>query len=192
VRRGLERRAVGAAAIALALAVAGCGGGQTLEVFDLTAPDKVRGPRGGVQIVVAEPLALQIYDSDRIVVRSGTSVSLLPGAQWSDRLPKLLQARLVQTFENQSRAARVGRPGDRIVADRQLVAEIRAFDIRAEESEAVVSITVKMVDDKAGRIAAARLFTAREPVAAIDPKSATAALDRALSKVLVEIIGWAR
>jgi cholesterol transport system auxiliary component len=113
----------------LALVLAGCGGGAPAETFDLSAAREIR--RGAVsgQLVVAEPTGLQFYDSDRIVVRDGAAITYLKGAQWSDRLPKLVQARLVQSFENVMRVGAVGRTGERIAADRQINIEIRAFEI---------------------------------------------------------------
>jgi cholesterol transport system auxiliary component len=179
--------------LAAAVLIGGCGSSaQSLTVVDLTAPTSVRAASGGGQIIVTEPLALAVYETDRIVVRSGGTLTVLPGAQWSDRLPRLLQARLIQTFENGRRAASVGRPADRLTAERQLVAEVRAFEIDADSREAVVAMSVKVVGERRGRILAARLFTAREPVSAVDAGNAPQALDRALGRVLAEIVGWAR
>ena len=48
----------------------------------------------------------------------------------------------------------------------------------------------RLVDDRAGRIANARVFTARVPVAAVDAGNAAQALDRALSIVLLDIVRW--
>jgi cholesterol transport system auxiliary component len=50
-------------------------------------------------------------------------------------------------------------------------------------SEAVVEISVKLVEEGAGRIAAAKIFTARAPGAA-------AALDAALGDVMGQIVMW--
>jgi cholesterol transport system auxiliary component len=175
---------------AAALAVAACGGSPAPATFDLTAPKGPSRGRAAGQFVVAEPVSLLIYDGDRIVVRSGGQVSVLKGGQWADRLPKLIQTRLIQTYENVGHVAGIGRPGDRIVPDRQVNFDIRAFEVDADRNEAVVEITVKLVRDRTGQVGAARVFTAREPAGAIDAAGAAAALDRALSRVLIEIVGW--
>ncbi|MET0606781.1 MAG: ABC-type transport auxiliary lipoprotein family protein [Beijerinckiaceae bacterium] len=170
--------------------MAACGGSSAPATFDLTAP---RGPsraRAAGQFVVAEPVSLLFYDGDRIVVRSGGQVSVLKGGQWADRLPKLIQARLIQTYENVGHVAGIGKPGERIVPDRQVNFDIRAFEVDVERSEAVVEITVKLVTDQTGQVGAAKVFLAREPVSAIDAAAAAAALDRALSRVLIEIVTW--
>lgn len=190
-----RRKPLWRAALALLLAagVAGCGGGAAAPTaFDLTAP---RGRQPGTllgQLVVAEPIGIQVYNSERIVVRQGSSLTYLAGAQWTDTLPRLLQSRIIQAFENSSRIKAVGRPGERLTADRQLNLEIRAFEVDTARAEAVVEITGKLVNDQTGKIALARTFVARAPVAAVDGATATAALDAALQRVLVEIVLWAR
>lgn len=179
---------------ALALILAGCGGGPAPTTFDLTAPSDF-GRTGGSRatLVVADPTSVQTLNSDRIIVRdSSGALSFLGDAQWADQVPRLVQSRLVQTFENASRIGAVARPGDRITADLQLLTDIRAFNIEAGSGNAVVEITAKLVGDRTGRVQRARVFSAREPASAVDGPAAAQALDRALSRVLVDIVRWAR
>jgi cholesterol transport system auxiliary component len=186
--RSLSR--LGLAACASVLAAACTSSPPT--TFDLTAPrQRVTGSAIGGQVVVAEPTAIQTFEADRIIVKDpGGAVSFLGGAQWADRLPRLVQARLIQTFENSSRVRAVSRPGDGISADYRLNTELRAFQITSASREAVVEISAKVVSDKSGRIGAARVFTARVPVATIDAPNAAQALDKALSTVLLQIVRW--
>lgn len=148
---------------------------------------------GRAQLVVAEPAALQLINSDRIIVRpKDRQVSYLSGAQWADRLPSLVQARLIQTFENGHRIGSVGRPEDKIVADATLASEIRTFEIDTSAGPtAVVEITAKIVAEGTGRILAAQLFKARVPAAGTSGPQASAALDEALQRVLRDIVVWA-
>ncbi len=173
--------------------LAGCGG-PTPTTFDLSAPSgfgKVGGSRA--VMVVAEPTAVQALDSDRVIIRdSSGALSFVGGAQWADRIPALVQARLIQTFENASRVAFVAAPGQRIQPDVQLNTNIRSFNIDAASGMAVVEITARIVGDQSGKIQRARLFSARVPAGAVDGAGATQALDRALSQVLIEIVRWAR
>ena len=180
------------ASMLCAALLAGCGSGAAPSTYDLTAPREAlrRGPALGI-LVVAEPVALQAYDSDRIIVRvSSGTLTTLTGAQWADRLPRLVQARIIQTIENSSRFASVGRPGDRLTAAFNLVSEIRVFEIQEASSEAVVEITLKLVADRSGQISAGRLFSARAAIASIDGAGASAALDAALQSVLRQIAAW--
>jgi cholesterol transport system auxiliary component len=159
--------------------------------FDLSAPSgRVRGAFGA-QVVVTEPAALQALASQQILVKDdGGTVSFLGAAQWADSLPRLVQARLIHTFENTSQLRAVARPGSGAVADVQLASEIRAFEVRTPAAEAVVEISAKLVADQNGRILAGRIFTARVPMAAIEAPDAARALDEALSTVMLDIVRW--
>lgn len=180
-------------AIAIALLLTGCGGGPTPTTFDLSAPRDF-GRVGGSQaaLVVAEPTTVLALDSDRLIVRdSAGALSFLGSAQWADRVPRLVQTRLIQTFENGSRIAAVSRPGERMVPDVQLNTDIRSFNIDAASGQAVVEITAKLVGDRTGKIQRAKLFSARVPAGTADGAAAAHALDKALSQVLIEIVRWA-
>jgi cholesterol transport system auxiliary component len=173
----------------------GGGGGKTaLPTYDLTVsgpfPRATRPPRG--LLVVADPTALAVFDSEKIVVRPGVGeIAALSDAQWSDRLPRLVQARVVQAFENANRLRAVGRPSDHLTADYQLLIDIRVFQISATETPTGdVEIAAKLVGDRSGRIAAARIFRASIPAAATAGPGAVAALDAAFSKVAAELVLW--
>lgn len=182
-----------AVAVAGALLLAGCGGGAAPTTYDLSAPrDFGRIGSAGGALIVAQPSAVQALDSDRIIVKdSAGALSFLGGAQWADRVPSLVQTRLIQTFENGSRIAAVGRPGERIVPDLQLNTDIRSFNLDAASAQAVVEITAKLVGDRTGKVLRAKLFAARVPAGAVDGAGAARALDQALSQVLIEIVRWA-
>lgn len=182
-----------ALATAGSLLLAGCGGGSAPTTYDLSAPrDFGRIGGGGGVLIVAQPTAVQALDSDRLIVKdSSGALSFLGGAQWADRVPNLVQTRLIQTFENGSRIAAVGRPGERIVPDFQLNTDIRAFNIDAASGQAVVEITAKLIGDRTGKVQRAKLFSARVPAGA-EGAGAAQALDQALSQVLIQIARWAR
>jgi cholesterol transport system auxiliary component len=175
----------------LAAALGGCGGSAPLT-FDLAAlPASGRTAASARSIVVSEPVGIQPFEADRIIVREpGGALSFLGGGQWADRLPRLVQTRLIQSLENSGRLRSVSRPGDKIVADYQLISEIRAFDIAAGSGEAVVDLSAKLIAEGSGRVAAARVFQARVPVQKVDAGSAAVALDAALAQVLAEMVRW--
>ncbi|MCC2111296.1 MAG: membrane integrity-associated transporter subunit PqiC [Hyphomicrobiales bacterium] len=197
-RRTTRRFARGIAAVAVAAAVAGCaalgGGGPPPATYDLSAPVSFPGLRAGTsaQILIQEPAALKALDSERIVVKPSVSaVEYMAKAQWSDRLPKLVQTRLLQAFENTGRVRAVGRPGEGLLIDYQIVSDIRAFELSlAGAATAVVEISGKIVNDRNGRVVAVRLFTAQVPAAGASADAAVAALDRALEEVLVDFVAW--
>jgi cholesterol transport system auxiliary component len=175
------------------LALGGCAGPAALTTFTLTAPEQpvTSAMRLPGLLLIALPTGIQLLTTDRIVVRDqGGALSYLPGVQWADQLPALIQSRMVATFENTSRLGSVSRPGDRVTPDFQLNIEIRRFEIDATTGEAVVELSVRAVREATGQIAQARVFRAGVPVAAIDGGSAVVGLDQALSQVMLDIVRW--
>lgn len=191
----VRRAAVPALLLAALLGLAagpGCSSGSS-PAFDLTAPRGARsgGFVGGL-LVVVEPTALEPLSNERIMARDAAgSISYIGGAQWADRLPRLFQTRLIQTFENSSRLKAVGRPGDGLTADYQLDSDLRAFQYDAATGEAVVEVSIKILATRTGKIVGARIFRSRMPVPSADGAIVAQALDRTLATVLVDIVRWA-
>jgi cholesterol transport system auxiliary component len=174
---------------------AGLGGGsKALDTYDLAVPSvNEKGPRkSAIQILVAEPQALKALDSESIVVRTGPSaIQYLGGAQWGDRLPKIVQARLVQAFENSGRFGGVGRPGEGLAIDNQIITDIRAFEVRTNGADvATVEIFVKLLDDRNGVVVASKIFK-NTVTAGAGPDAFVRALDAAFDKTASEIVTWA-
>lgn len=181
-----------AGAGALALGLNACAGAPP-PTYDLSAArEGLARSSSRTLVVVGEPQALSALDSNRIVITTGDgALAYLPAGQWADRLPKLLQARLIQSFENAQRLAGVGRPGDRLVPAVQLNSDIRRFGIDERSGEAVIEISVKIVDDRTGKIRAGELFMAR--VAAPNGTTAagaSAALDLAAQALMRDVVAW--
>lgn len=190
-RRGAVRRLV--PAVFVALAAAACGSGPAPTTYDLSAPRAGVRFGGAVrgQIVVSEPTAIQTLEAERIIAKDQAgAVSFIGGGQWADRLPRLIQAKLIQTFENSSNLKAVSRPGERVSPDSLRNTEIRAFQVSSTTGEAVVELSGRLVHDRTGRIVSGRVFSAREPVAKVDAASAAQALDAALSRVLLDMVRW--
>jgi cholesterol transport system auxiliary component len=188
-RATIPLRRLGALLLAAGMA-AGCSSGPAPTTFDLTAPT-VRGRAIARQVLVAEPAAVQILSNQQIVVRDeGGTVSFLGEGQWADNLPRLVQARLIHTFENASNLRGITRPSSGAVADVQLISELRAFQVSTPSNEAVVEISAKIVSDQTGRILSGRIFAARVPVVAVDAANGARALDEALSTVMLDIVRW--
>jgi cholesterol transport system auxiliary component len=157
--------------------------------FDLSVPSGATRQRG-TQLAIATPVAIQVLETDRIIVRSQDgSVSGVPGVQWADQLPRLIQAKLIQVFENTGRA--VGRAGGGTSAQTVLTIDIRFFGIATSPAtEAVVELSVKMVDGMTGQIRAGQVFRASAPVAEVTGPAAAAALDKVASQVFLQIVRW--
>jgi cholesterol transport system auxiliary component len=190
----LEARAARMAlALAGALMLAACGGSAP-ETFDLNSASvhPAQAHKLRAQLSIREPIASLDLDSQRIVVRTGPeSLAYLSGAQWSDRLPALVQTRLVQTFQNAHLLQSVGRAGSGPPADYSLELDIRAFELDAKAVQANIDIAAKIMETRSGRIVATRIFKAQAPAAGTSGPQASAALDAALSNVMAQIVAFA-
>lgn len=183
--------------LAMTLLIAGCSlfRGSPPETFDLSGPSAVSGVPGGTaaQILIPEPSALKTLDSERIVVASGPRLFYYPDAQWPDRMPRVYQARAIEAFEKSKKAKAVGRPGEGLSIDYQIITNIRSFEYREETKDsgyAHVEVFVKLMDDRDGRIVATRTITGDAAVGANTPDQVVAGLDAAMSQVLIELVRW--
>lgn len=189
------RRSTAGAGIALLMAglmLTGCGTGPAPDTFDLSTPKaSVSAPARKRQVLVTEPTAVKALDSDQIVVRvGGDEIQYLAKAQWSDRLPRLVQARLVQSLENTGKLAGVGKPGQGLAIDDQIVSDIRAFEIvTTSNSMARVEISVKLLNDRNGTVRAQQSFSAEVPAGSGNP-SFVKAMDRGFAAVTDDIVAW--
>ena len=178
--------------------LAGCaalGGSKapTADTYELglSQADDVAAVRAGTQILIAEPSALKALDSDNIVVRTEPLViQYLDDAQWSDRLPKIVQRRLADTFTASDRFAGVGLPGQGLAIDYQLITEISAFSVDARANAANVVINAKLLDDRTGTVSASRQFRATVPAGGTTADAYVRALDAAFGTVSQDLVRW--
>jgi phospholipid/cholesterol/gamma-HCH transport system substrate-binding protein len=163
-------------------------------VYDLTAPTQFAAiagaPRG--QLIVAEPTALIALETRKFLIRPNPSDEpTFAKAEWSDNAPKLLQAKIIQTFENAGLSKTVSRPAEGLVADRQLALDIRKFQISTTpEPLAEIEFAAKIMSDN-GRIVEAKVFHATVPAKEMNASSAATALDEAFGKSATELVIWA-
>ena len=183
-------------ALAAVLALSGCnllrGPDAPRETYDIIAPaNAAPAAATRAQILVKEPTALRAYDTDRIVLKpSPRVITYIQEAQWLDTAPKLLQARLVEVFENTGRTGATARPGDGLVIDFQLVSSLRRFEIVEDENAAILELSIKLLTDKTGLVRSTRIFTARAPVNEPTPDGYVRALDNAFDAAAREIVDW--
>jgi phospholipid/cholesterol/gamma-HCH transport system substrate-binding protein len=168
-------------------------GKMSSAVYNLTAPSNfpapAKPPRG--QLVVPEPTGVLMFDTQNVLVRSENgSNAKIPDVQWSDNLPKLVQAKVIQSFENAKYLQAIARPMEGLAADRQLLIDIRNFQISdAPARSAEVEFTAKVLD-KDGKIVNARVFKAVVAAKGADAPTAILALDEAFGKTVTELVLW--
>jgi cholesterol transport system auxiliary component len=172
------------------------GGSKALDTFELTAPGAGDGrSRSRRQILIAEPSALKALDGQNIVIKPSPGViQYLAGAQWADRLPRIIQARLAETFQRSGSFGGVGRPGEGLAIDYQVIVEVRAFEVEVGadgRERASVELFVRLLNDRNGVVRASRSFTATAPVSGSGNNAYVAALDQAFNEVATAIVRWA-
>ncbi|ESY13923.1 MULTISPECIES: ABC-type transport auxiliary lipoprotein family protein [unclassified Mesorhizobium] len=184
------------AAVLLGLTLAGCAalGGKPapLDTFELSAPSIDAHGHSRRQILIAQPSALKALDSQNIVIKpSDRSIQYLKGAQWADRLPLIVQARLAETFQRSGSFAGVGKPGEGLAIDYQVIVEIRSFEVRVNGGEhAEVNLFVRILNDRNGEVRASKSFTASAPVSGSGNPAYVNALDSAFGEAAKDIVGW--
>ena len=189
-------RGLAAAVVTVGLSSCALIGGtpQPLDTFDLSAARPPSSGPGTVrrQVLVTEPVALKALDGENIMLRPAPGeIAYLDGAQWSDRLPKVIQARLVESFERSGRIRGVGRPGEGLAIDYQLVTDVRAFEVALDGgARAYVALSVRLLNDRSGVVARQRLFEATAPLSGSGNEAYVAAINAAFAEVAGDIVEW--
>ncbi|MDI7863890.1 ABC-type transport auxiliary lipoprotein family protein [Rhizobiaceae bacterium n13] len=178
----------------LAAGLSSCGSrAATSDTFDLTAISVADGAGArNRQILVPEPSALKMIGGDQIVIRvSPTEVQYLARSQWSDSLPRLVQSRLVESLESTGKLGGVGKPGQGLAIDYQVVSEIRAFEVVVGGgTRAHIEIAVKILNDRDGTVRRQRVFQAYAPVRGPGNVAYVDGLNSAFAAVTKDIVDW--
>jgi len=142
------------------------------------------------QFAIPEPTAVVMLDTQRFLFSPAREVPGFAEAVWADTIPKLLQARLVESFENYDIAHAPLRGADVGHTDFQLLIDIRRFRIALDSAPtAEIGLSARILD-KEGKIIASRLFEEGEAFDKLEPPAAAAAFDRAFARVAGNIIAW--
>jgi phospholipid/cholesterol/gamma-HCH transport system substrate-binding protein len=169
------------------------GGGSskhTATVYELAAPAMAALDKApSAQLTVSEPTAVVSFDTQKILYTSGSGETVpAENGQWSDSLPKLLQAKIIQTFENAG-YMRVVRAADNLPSDHQLLLDLRRFHVSvAPERIAEVEFTAKIVDGS--QVAEGRMFRAAVSVRGDGAAAAAAGLSEAFGQAAPALVKW--
>jgi phospholipid/cholesterol/gamma-HCH transport system substrate-binding protein len=144
-----------------------------------------------VQLTVRDPTALDVLSSDRIVARGERGLAVIAeDSKWSDLLPLVVQARILQSFENAGLLRQSSRPLDGLNSDFQLVTELHKFDLVTGPSpKAEIEFAARLLSAD-GKVVAAKVFQAEEPAKGVDAAGAAGALDAAFNRLAVELVLW--
>lgn len=189
-----------ACALALALLpLAGCGVLPKHEPIALYRPEAVVAtdpawPQANWQLRIARPYADDAHDSARILVRPQPGeLQVYKGAAWTQPAPDLVLDTLLRAFGDSGRVAGIGRRGEGVGADYELLLDLRRFEADyADEARptARIALGARLVRNDDDRVVASRVFEADAPA----DGTAVTAVDRAfaqgLGAVTTQLIGW--
>jgi phospholipid/cholesterol/gamma-HCH transport system substrate-binding protein len=170
------------------------GGGTPVQkiTYDLSALQN-QGPPGKTikgQLAIPEPTVVAMLETQRMLFSSASEVPEFAEFLWADTIPKLFQARLIESFENYDIAHAPLRSADAGQADFQLLIDIRRFRVAMDAGPAAeIGLSARIVD-KDGKVIASRLFEEREKFDKIEPQTAVTAFDAAFGRIARNMIGW--
>jgi len=143
------------------------------------------------KLTVPDPNAILVFDTQNILVRAADGTySNVENAKWADNLPKLMQARVLQSFENAQQLGKIDKANDMAEGGYKLELGIRNFQISlSPQPKAVVEFSARVVSDK-GDVAGARMFNATADAKSEQPADAVAALNAAFAKAAGDLVNW--
>ena len=178
---GLERMTNGAAVRA------------RIPVYELTAvrdfPPCLRAT--GPQLIIPEPTSSMALNSDKIpAVGTVPNPPSFENARFSDNIPAVIQAKLIESFENSGCFQLVSRPMEGLEEGSQFLLEIRNFRIVISANpEADIEFSVKVIAPR-GKVVGVRVFRETATLNGSDAPAAMAALDIAFGKIANALVQW--
>lgn len=169
------------------------GGGAPAQkvTYDLSAPREL-GPVNKTikgQLSIPEPTAVAMLQTQRMLFTPTKDYPGFGDFLWADSIPKLLQSRLIDAFENYDVAHAPLRTSDLGQPDFQLLIDVRRFRINGDTAAVEIGLSARLVD-KNGKAIASRLFDESQPVARLDPADAVSAFDEAFGRIAKSILTW--
>ena len=169
------------------------GGAPTQKItYDLRAAQNLGPPSKTTkgQLAIPEPTAVAMLETQRMLFSPAKDVPGFADFLWADAIPKLLQARLIEGFENYDIAHAPLRNADVGQADFQLLIDVRRFRVAVDsEPTAEIGLSARIID-KNGKVIASRLFEDRQKFDKLEPTAAVAAFDDAFGRIAKDMIAW--
>ena len=170
------------------------GGGTPAQkmTYDLRAPQNQGLASKSIkgQLAIPEPTAVAMLETQRMLFSPVKDYPVFAEFLWADSIPKLLQARLIESFENYDIAHAPLRVADMGQTDFQLLIDVRRFRIATDsEPAAEIGLSARIVD-KNGKVVASRLFEDSQKFDKVEPPAAIAAFDDAFGRIAKEMIAW--
>ncbi|MEW6639605.1 MAG: MlaD family protein [Pseudomonadota bacterium] len=159
--------------------------------YDLTAPATFAPVRPAIKgrWTIPEPTGALMLDTRRLVVEPSGEHPAFDDAQWADNIPKLLQEKLIESFENFDLSHAPLRVSDE-PADYQLLIGLRRFQVTlAPAATAEIAFSARLVA-RDGRVVASRLFQGSQALTTPDAAAAATAFDTAFQGLARSVVEW--
>jgi cholesterol transport system auxiliary component len=147
-------------------------------------------------LAIGMPSAPQNLDSDRIALtRGATRFDYFADSTWTDRVPALLQALLVEAFETDGRIADVWTDQDAMTSGYLLQTVVRTFTARYDSAAASppvveVSLDVRLIRQPQQQTEGRTSITEQQEAAQNDLGSVVRAFDVATGKALNRCVAF--
>jgi phospholipid/cholesterol/gamma-HCH transport system substrate-binding protein len=142
------------------------------------------------QLAIPEPSAVAMLQTQRFLFDRVRDVPEFAEVMWADSIPKLLQARLIESFENYDVGNAPLRNSELGQADYQLLIDIRRFRIALNDQPmAEIALSARIVD-KSGKAVASRVIEQSERLEKLEPAAAAAAFNAAFGRIEKDLVGW--
>jgi cholesterol transport system auxiliary component len=148
-------------------------------------------------LFIDTPHATSLYERREIIIRlkegnKAPYFSHLQGVAWADRLPPLLEMKLVEALEGHVPYKNIVRASSRVPADHLLLTSIREFLVDKDDGNISVHVNIyaQLLDLKNNTIIKSKDFSVVERVPSYSFKEIHDGFNRALTNIMQDIIFW--
>jgi len=180
------------------LALGGCSNllapsGAPAKLYTLSAAARAdsKAPQVRWQLLVAMPDAALDLNNVRIALAPApTRIDYYADVTWADRPPAMLQALLLESFDNSGRISAVQRQSSGLKSDFVLTSNIQDFQVETFDQPIVhIGLTARLIRTRDRTIVASRRFETTSSAGA-NFDGAIAAFDTDLQTLLPQIVDW--
>jgi len=166
--------------------------------YALQAPSSVdvAAKESPVSILIDTPQSDASLDTQRIAVDvGGYRRDYIANSQWTDKLPRLVQDILLQTFQNAEKFQDVGRPSAGVLSDYMLQSDIREFAARYETTgkapKVIMNAHVRLMDMQDRKVEASKRFSLERQAPENNLDSIVATFNDQVQDMAIQILEWA-
>ncbi len=171
-------------------------------IFDLVPVDEtlLKGRPVGFSLSVSEPKASNVLDSEKVLVRpTPVLIQYYSDIIWSDRIPKLIQRRVIQAFEDSKRLRSVGARADGFDSQYDLVLEIRDFQIEPsllvnktanKPLRVKVVVFAKLISERSAKVVRSTRITKIVEIKTETRENIALAFNDAFKQMSVDLVKW--